>query len=111
METNNESRRDKKFFSTLWKIVKNKYVAITLIFLVFFLFLSENNVMVVKKLKHELAELNKEADNLEATIKQDSADAVALINNPDALETYGREHYYMKRDNEDIFIIKDDKEK
>lgn len=108
METNNEGQRGKKFFSTLWKIVKNKYVAITLIFLAFFFFLSENNVMVIKKLKRELTELNKEADNLEATIKQDSADAVALINNPDALEIYGREHYYMKRDNEDIFIIKEE---
>lgn len=108
METTNGHPRVKKFFSSLWKILKVKYVYCTLIFLVIYFFLSENNVMVIHKLKRELAEINREADLLEATIKQDSADAVALINNPDALETYGREHYYMKRDNEDIFIIKEE---
>lgn len=108
MKTNDGKPRTKKFFASLWKILKNKYVCITLICLVFYFFLSENNIMVINKLKHELSDLDREADLLEATIKQDSADAVALINNPDALETYGREHYYMKRDNEDIFIIKDE---
>ena len=97
----------KKVLLTVWKIVRNKYVAVTLIFLLFFLFLGENNVMVTHRLKRELAELNKEADLLEKNIRQDSIDAVSLTSNRDALETYGREHYYMKRSNEDIYIIKD----
>lgn len=97
----------KKVLLALWKIVRNKYVAVTLIFLLFFLFLGENNVMVTHRLKRELAELDKEAGMLEKAIRQDSIEAVSLTGNPDALETYGREHYYMKRSNEDIYIIKD----
>ncbi len=97
----------KRVLLTIWKIVKNKYVAVTLVFLLFFLFLGENNVLVTHKLNRDLVELNKEIDLLEHDIKQDSAEAVSLIGNIDALETYGREHYYMKRDNEDIYIIKD----
>ena len=54
-----------------------------------------------------MASLNREIDLLEHDIKQDSAEAESLFGNIDALETYGREHYYMKRDNEDIYIIKD----
>ena len=97
----------KKILLSIWRVIKNKYVAATLVFLLFFLFLSENNVLVTHRLKRDLAELNKEIDLLEQGINQDSAEAVSLIGNIDALETYWREHYYMKRDNEDIYIIKD----
>ena len=97
----------KKALLSVWQIVKNKYVAVTLIFLLFFFFLGENNFFVTHQLGRELAELNKEISLLEHDIKHDSAEAVSLIGNIDALETYGREHYYMKRDNEDIYIIKD----
>ena len=97
----------KKVLLSFWKVIKNKYVAVTLVFLLFFLFLGENNVLVTHQLKRDLVELNKEIDLLEHAIKQDSAEAISLIGNMEALETYGREHYYMKRDNEDIYIIKD----
>ena len=97
----------KKMLLTIWQVIRNKYVAVTLVFLLFFFFLGENNVLVTHQLKREVAELNKEIDLLEHDIKQDSAEAVSLIGNMEALETYGREHYYMKRDNEDIYIIKD----
>ena len=97
----------KKTLLTIWRIVKNKYVAATLIFLLFFLFLGENNVMVTHKLNREVSELNKEADLIRQGIEQDSIAAVSLIDNPEALETYGREHYYMKRQNEDIFLVKE----
>ena len=97
----------KKMLLSIWRVIRNKYVAVTLVFLLFFFFLGENNVLVTHQLKREVAELNKEIDLLEHDIKQDSAEAVSLIGNMEALETYGREHYYMKRDNEDIYIIKD----
>ncbi|MDY6288465.1 MAG: septum formation initiator family protein [Bacteroidales bacterium] len=97
----------KKTLLTIWRIVKNKYVAATLIFLLFFLFLGENNVMVTHKLNREVSELNKEADLIRQGIEQDSIAAVSLIDNPEAIETYGREHYYMKRQNEDIFLVKE----
>lgn len=96
----------KKTLLKIWKVVKNKYVAATLIFLLFFLFLGENNLVVTHRLKKDLSELNKECEMLETNIQQDSIEAVSLLGDPDALEAYGREHYYMKRANEDIFVIK-----
>lgn len=93
-------------FLKIWNVVKNKYVAATLIFLIFFLFLGENNLIVTHRLKRDLAELNKENELLEQSIQQDSAEAVQLYNDIEALEAYGREQYYMKRANEDIFVIK-----
>ena len=92
----------KKILLSIWKVIRNKYVAATLVFLLFFFFLGENNVLVTHHLKRDVASLNREIDLLEHDIKQDSAEAESLFGNMDALETYGREHYYMKRDNEDI---------
>ena len=97
----------KTFLLKFWKIIKNKYVAATLIFLLIFLFLGENNVRVIHRLRRELNDLNKEARLIEKDIKQDSLEAENLFGSKEALEAYGREHYYMKRDNEDIYIIKD----
>ena len=91
----------------IWRIIRNKYVAATLIFLLFYIFLGENNVLVTHRLQREVSELKKEAKLIEKGIEQDSIAAVSLIDNPEAIETYGREHYYMKRQNEDIFIVKE----
>ena len=95
----------KKTLSILWKIIKNKYVAATLVFLLFFLFLGENNILVTRRLHQEVAGLDRECNLLKNAITQDSIDAEALLSNPDALEAYGREHYYMKRPDEDIFVV------
>lgn len=100
----------KTFLFKFWKIIKNKYVAATLIFLLIFLFLGENNVRVIHRLRRELNDLNKEARLIEKDIKQDSLEAENLFGSKEALEAYGREHYYMKRDNEDIFIVKNNNE-
>ena len=97
----------KKKLLALWRVVKNKYVAATLIFLLIFLFLGENNVMVTNRLQREVSEMKREMAIIRSGIESDSISAVSLFNNPDAIEAYGRENYYMKRQNEDIFIIKD----
>ena len=97
----------KKTLLLIWRIIRNKYVAATLIFLLFYIFLGENNVLVTHRLQREVSELKKEAKLIEKGIEQDSIAAVSLIDNPEAIETYGREHYYMKRQNEDIFIVKE----
>lgn len=99
----------KVFLKKVWHVVKNKYVATTLLFLLFILFLSENNVIVIHRLNREVSQLKKEAELLEQDIRRDSVEAVSLSRSKEALEAYGREHYYMKRPNEDIFVIKDEK--
>jgi len=92
----------------IWSILKNKYFIATFIFLLFILFLGENNLLVIQRLQHNVAKTKREAEMVEAEIRQDSIEASNIIGNDEALETFGREHYYMKRENEDIFILKDE---
>lgn len=99
----------KNVLSIIWKRLKNKYVISTILFLLFYFFLGENNRMVIMRLNREVNNLKREASLIEKDIKQDSLEAASLFASREALEAYGREHYYMKRPNEDIFIIKDEK--
>jgi cell division protein FtsB len=55
--------------------------------------------------------LNDQIDELESNknyyqdeIKKDEEN-IKLLKNPDQIEKYAREKYYMKRDSEDIYII------
>ena len=97
----------KKIWRIVWRVVTNVYFFATIIFLSFYLFLGENNIIVRQNLSREVSLLKKEEKLLEEGIRQDSIEAGSLRDNPDALEAYGREHYYMKRADEDIFIVKE----
>lgn len=98
----------KRIIVKLWKKTPKKYIIALAIFGLYYFFLSENNYMVIRHLQNDVNALNKEARLLEEGIRSDSIEAVNLFGSAEALEAYGREHYYMKRDNEDIFIINDE---
>lgn len=91
----------------VWNIVKNKYVAATLIFVVLIVFLDENNLFVTSRLRREVRELGQEEVALRDGIVQDSLRVNSLVGDVEALERYGREEYYMKRANEDVYVIED----
>ncbi len=90
----------------VWKIIGNKYVIATLVFAVLILFLDEYNLMVTGRVKRQVDELHAEESALREAITADSLSNANLRGNLDAIEHYGRENYYMKRPNEDIFVIK-----
>ncbi|MBR1549987.1 MAG: septum formation initiator family protein [Bacteroidales bacterium] len=90
----------------LLKIKGLKYWVATAVFVVVILFIDQNNLLVTMKLSHQVAELKEEEENLREAIVQDSINATTLKGNLDAIEHYGRENYYMKRANEDIYVIK-----
>ena len=88
------------------KIIGNKYVIATLVFLVLIVFLDEYNLMVTGRVQRQVNELHDEEASLREAIAADSLNAMELRDNLDAKERYARENYYMKRPNEDIFVIK-----
>lgn len=95
-----------KFKDTIfWKILKNKYFIVVVIFLMTILFLDENNLLVVHSLRRDVAELNHTIDTMRQGFVQDSLQAERLKYDLDSIERYGRENYYMKRKNEDVFVV------
>lgn len=92
-------------WNKIWNIVKNKYVATSLIFVVLFIFLDQNNIFVISRLHREVRHLRQEERNEQRAIIADSIHAINLINNIDTIERFAREEYLMKRPNEDVFVF------
>ena len=101
----------KNFKDTIfWKIIKNKFFIVCFVFFLIILFLDENNLLVIRSLKKDVAQLEFTIDTMRQGIYQDSLQAERLKYNLDTIERYGRENYYMKRKNEDVFVVVEDKE-
>lgn len=88
------------------KVLLNKYVIATLVFLVVIVFIDDYSLRVSSRLGRQVDERHAEEQRLAEAIVQDSINAAEISSSLDAKEHYGRENYYMKRSNEDIFVIK-----
>ena len=88
-------------------IIKHKYLAVTIIFLLILIFFDENNIIKhiqlrrqESQLKAEIKELQQEHDIIMRKLGELEKDA-------EVLEKVAREKYGMHLDNEEIFIIKE----
>ena len=57
---------------------------------------------------HELNNLEKSEQALSGKIEETRQELKLLKNNPATLEKYAREKYMMKKENEDLYIVKID---
>lgn len=95
----------KKLKNKRWfRVLSNKYVLILLIFAVWMLFFDTNSWLVHRELDKELKELE---NNMEYFKNEISNDKVFLkqLDDSTEMEKFAREHYYLKKENEDIYII------
>lgn len=73
-------------------------------FIIWMLFLDNYSYLEHRVLNKEINELEDNIDYYKTEIKNDSI-RIKKLKNPDQIEKYAREKYYMKRENEDIYII------
>ena len=92
--------KNSKFF----KLISNLYILTSFIFFNWIFFIDSNSILVNLKLKKEINELSERKSLLEKQIEIDKK-IISNLKNPDSLEKYAREKLYMKKDNEDIYII------
>lgn len=88
-----------------WIALCNKYVVAIIIFAIIICFVDENNLMVSSHLLFNVHKLHKEEAELYKDFQADSLEAQSLRDDRQAMERFGRENYYMKAADEDIFII------
>ena len=94
--------------SKSFKIVSNLYILISVVFFIWIFFIDSNSILVNIKLNKEISELKERKDILENQIQMDKK-IISNLQNPDSLEKYAREKLYMKKENEEIFIIEFEK--
>jgi cell division protein FtsB len=89
---------------TIFKVFVNKYLLAIAGFAALILFFDKNDIFSQIKRKQELDALNAKIYYYKQQNKQTNTELENLQNNPATLEKYAREKYFMKRDNEEIFI-------
>jgi cell division protein DivIC len=93
---------------TLKRLLKNKYVLVMLSFFVYLLALEETDLITLTGYKMKVHELeNQEAYYLDQ-LEQTKTAITELTTDDAALERFAREHHFMKRENEDVFVFLDE---
>ncbi len=96
-----------KYLKHISFFLKNKYLVTGLAFVVWLLFFDKNDFYTQHQRSNELTELEQSKSFYAKEIASVRNELEQLESNPATLEKYAREKFYMKRDNEDVFIIKE----
>tara|TARA_B100000131_G_C17571194_1_gene390967 strand:- start:225 stop:455 length:231 start_codon:yes stop_codon:yes gene_type:complete len=71
------------------------------------IFFDSNSFIIHNELNNEINELNDQKSYYEKEIAKDNIE-LQMIQSDSGLEKYAREKLYMKKDNEEIFLIEYD---
>lgn len=88
-----------------FRIITNKYLIAVAVFVVMMLFFDDNNLFVQLDRKRQLNELFTQKEYYEKQIDTTNRQLSELQKSPESVEKFVREHYMMKRDNEDVFVV------
>ncbi|HMN32739.1 MAG TPA: septum formation initiator family protein [Chitinophagaceae bacterium] len=90
-----------KYFAFL----KNKFFIVTIVFIVWVTFFAQYDILSVKNQRQELNEMKEKIEYLHQEVEKQQNEKQLLENDSNTVERYAREKYFMKKDNEDIYMI------
>ncbi|MBC8985853.1 septum formation initiator family protein [Pedobacter gandavensis] len=89
----------------LLELIRNKYFLSVAAFIVWMLFFDRNDMVSQYEFRSEVHKLQEEKDFYEKETAQVKKDLSELSTNLNMAEKFAREKYFMKKDNEDVFVI------
>ena len=92
--------KKKRWFS----ILTNIYILILTVFVVWMIFFDTNSLLIHIELKKEINKLEKQKEFLQEEIEKDK-EVIERLSDPEELEKFAREQYYLKKKDEEIYII------
>lgn len=100
-----EIKKPNKIFRFLRKYILNKYVVTIFLFLVWMIFFDNCSFLVINELDSNISKNQQELAHYKSEYQKNNAFYLKLMNNKSAKEKFARENYFMKKPNEEIFII------
>lgn len=85
--------------------LKNKYMIALIVFAVWIMFFDRNDILTQTERRSELHDLQQSKAYYEQEISLTNKELRQLDSNPALLEKYAREKYFMKKPNEELFVI------
>ena len=96
----------KNLISNLPKPFKNKYIITLLFFAFWILFIDDYNLIKQYQLQKDVKKLEDKKTYYLLEIEKDSTELYHLQNTQEQQEKFAREKFLMKKEKEDIFIIR-----
>lgn len=87
-----------------------KYILVIVLGLALLTVIGENSMLQRYKYNQQIGELQEEIEKQESQYQRDSIRLSELERNPDAIRKIARERYFMKANDEDIFVMSDELE-
>lgn len=84
--------------------LKNKFILAGTIFLIYTVFLDNNDIFTILSQKLKLKELNEKRVEMVVNL-DDASNTLAKLKYKSEVEKYAREKKLFKKDNEDVFVI------
>ena len=94
-------------FAFVFGLLKNKYVLSIIVFVIWIAFCDRNDLFTQFERKQEFNKLQESANFYEKEIAGTRKELTDLNNDPAVLEKLAREKFYLKRNNEEVFIVTD----
>ena len=88
-------------------LVINKYFITFVLFFIYVVFFDEHNLIERWKSAKKIQQMEEEVEFYKSEIKATKQKTNELQSDDENLEKFAREQYRMKKDNEDLFIIKE----
>jgi cell division protein DivIC len=95
-----------KLFSNIPSFLKNKYFITSTCFIVWLVFFDHNDLFTQMERRRELRQIEASKEYFSKQIAQGKKLSNDLKYNASVIEKYAREKYLMKKDNEDLFLIR-----
>jgi hypothetical protein len=99
-----------KIIQKIPKQLRNKYSIAIFLFIIWIIFFDNYNLIKQYKIKKNIKELEENKLFYSNEIEKDSIEYKELLNNKEERERFAREKFLMKKENEDIYIIRRDNE-
>lgn len=94
-----------KNFKSIISYLKNKYLITLLAFLVWMAFFDPKDMDLMFSRSNKLNELKISEKHLKTEIEETKKELILLKTDANSIEKYAREKFYMKKDNEELFIV------
>ena len=95
--------------SRLYRTLQNKYILTLLFAVVWMLFMDKYSMIAQWKMRQNLKELEKDKNYYQQGIIETDYKIDEMKTDLQETEKYARENYWLKKPNEDIFIIVEEK--
>ena len=95
-------------FSRFRRLLLNKYVVTLVGFFIFLIFFDNHNLISRWETSRKINSMEKEIKFYQSEIDKNKAKMNEMQTSDETLEKYAREQYHLKKDSEDVFIIKEE---